>query len=34
MQLISYWIMNLNILVTDMRTVVYEIIDIILCEKI
>ena len=32
MQLISYWILNLNILVTDMRTVVYEIIDI--CEKI
>ena len=32
MQLTSYWILNLNILVTDMRTVVYEITDI--CEKI
>ena len=31
MQLISYWILNLHILVMDMRTVVYEIIDI--CEK-
>ena len=31
MQLISYWILNLNISVTDVRTVVYEINDI--CEK-